>query len=199
MRNKIVKTETVAKGKFVELLKINWQDSEGEMQKWEAVRRTTGTDIVSVIPVTDDGKIILIKQYRPPVNREVIEFPAGLVDKGESFEEAAQRETKEETGYWTGRIIKLFAGPVSAGLSDESLTVFLATNLKFVGKKDGREERGITVYVIPLEEVDEWLDSKEREGVFTDVKVRSSISYVKNILPWYKLWYYRILRRLAMR
>lgn len=180
--NRRIKSSTVAKERFLELVDIDWQDSEGEMQKWEAVRRTTGTDIVSAIPVTNDGKIILIEQFRPPVDKMVIEFPAGLVDKGESFEEAARRETKEETGYWAGKIKKLFAGPVSAGLSDESLTVFLATNLKFVGKKDGREEREIAVYAIPLEEVNEWLNGKEKEGILVDVKTRAYISYIKNIL-----------------
>lgn len=180
--NKIVKSSTVAEGRFLELVDIDWQDEEGEMRKWEAVRRTTGTDIVSMIPVTDDGKIILIEQFRPPVGRTVIEFPAGLVDKGESFEEAALREMREEIGYQAGKIKQLFAGPVSAGLSDESLTVFLATNLKFVGKKDGREERGITVYEILLEEVDEWLDSQEKSGILIDIKTRAFISYVRNIL-----------------
>lgn len=183
MRDKIVGEETVAKGKFLEMVDIDWQDSEGKMRKWEAVRRTTGADIVSVIPVTDDGRIILIGQFRPPVGRMVIEFPAGLRDEGESFEEAALREMQEETGYRAGKIRKLFAGSVSAGLSGEFLTVFLVTDLKFVGKKDGQEERGITVYEIPLEEVNEWLDDKERKGVLADVKTRAYINYVKNILP----------------
>lgn len=183
MKDKIVRMKTVAKGKFLEMVDIDWQDSEDEMRKWEAVRRTTGADIVSVIPVTNDDRIILIEQFRPPVDGMVIEFPAGLRDEGESLEEAARRETKEETGYWAGRIRKLFAGPVSAGLSNEFLTVFLATDLEFIGKKDGQEERGITVYEIPLEEVNEWLDNKEREGAFIDVKTRAYINYVKNILP----------------
>ncbi|MEA1936825.1 MAG: NUDIX hydrolase [Patescibacteria group bacterium] len=179
--NNITKRETISEGKFLRLVRISYRDNEGNPREWEAVERTTGTDIVSVIPVTDDGKIILVKQFRPPVGKMVIEFPAGLRDKGESLEDTALRETQEETGYRAGRTRELFAGSVSAGLSDEFLTIFLATDLKFVGKKDEQEERGITVCEVPLEEVNEWLDSEEEEGAFTDVKIRAYISYIKEV------------------
>ena len=182
MKDETIRTKTVSEGKFLRLVNINWRDSEGKMRKWEAVERTTGADIVSVIPVTDNGKIILIKQFRPPVGRMVIEFPAGLRDEGENLQVSALRELQEETGYQAGEIRKLFAGPVSAGLSSEFLTVFLATDLKFVGKKDGREERGIEVYEVPFAEADEWLDGKEQEGALVDIKMRASLSYVRNIL-----------------
>ena len=182
MKDEIIRTRTISKGKFLELVNIDWIDSEGNARRWEAIKRTTGTDIVSVIPITDKGKIILIEQFRPPVNGKVIEFPAGLRDEDENLQVSALRELEEETGYQAGEIRKLFAGPVSAGLSSEFLTVFLATDLKFVGKKDGREERGIIVYEIPLEEADEWLKGKEDEGMLVDVKIRGHISYIKNIL-----------------
>lgn len=182
MKDEIIGIETISEGKFLRLVNINWRDSEGNMRKWEAVDRTTGADIVSVIPVTKNGEIILIEQFRPPVSKMVIEFPAGLCDKDENLENAALRELQEETGYQSNDIQKLFAGPVSSGLSSEYLNVFLAIDLVFVGKKDGREERGITVYKILMESVSEWLDKKETEGILVDVKIRGHISYVKNIL-----------------
>lgn len=182
MKDKTIGIRTISEGKFLRLVNINWLDSEGNTRKWEAVERTTGTDIVSVIPVTDNGKIILIEQFRPPVGRMVIEFPAGLRDEGENLKSAVLRELQEETGYQAGKIRKLFAGPVSAGLSSEFLTVFLATDLKFVGKKDGREERGIIVHKISLKEADEWFDNKRNKGALIDVKTEAYISHVKNIL-----------------
>ncbi|XP_070192006.1 ADP-sugar pyrophosphatase-like [Littorina saxatilis] len=81
--------------------------SMSEMKKWEAVYRTTntgdGADAVVVIPIIKQSQkkdsLILVKQYRPPLKAYSIEFPAGLIDKGESPLECAVREMKEETGY----------------------------------------------------------------------------------------------------
>jgi len=182
MKSKTIGTKTISEGKFLKLVDINWQDNKNKIRKWEAVERTTGADIVLVIPITNDDKTILIEQFRPPVDRMVIELPAGLCDESESRENATLRELQEETGYQAGKIRKLFTGPVSFGLSSEYLNAFLATNLVFVGKKDGREEKGITVYKIPIETVYEWLDKKETEGLLVDVKIRGLISYIKNIL-----------------
>ena len=143
----------------------------------------TGTGIVSIMAITAKDEIIFVGQYRPPVGREVIEFPAGLCDQeGEALEETALRELQEETGYRAKKIEKLFAGTVSAGLTPEFLTVFWATDLEFVGKKDGREERGITVYKIPLKKADEWLRGMEKRGMLIDVKLWARISYIKYFL-----------------
>ena len=171
------------KGKFLRMKTIFYVDKEGNRRRWESVERTSGNGIVSIMAITAEDEVIFISQYRPPVGGEVIEFPAGLCDQeGETLEERALAELQEETGYQAGRIIELFAGHVSAGLTPEFLTVFLATDLKFVGKKDGREERGITVYKIPLKEADEWLRDKEKEGMLIDVKLWARISYIRGIL-----------------
>ena len=183
MKDEIIRTRTISKGKFLELVNIDWIDSEGNARRWEAVKRTTGKGIVSIMAITAENEVIFISQFRPPVGKEVVEFPAGLCDQeGETLEERALIELQEETGYQASKIEKLFAGSVSAGLSPEFLTVFWATDLKFVGKKDGREERGITVYKIPLEEAEKWLRGKEKEGMLIDVKLWARISYIRSIL-----------------
>lgn len=179
-----MKDRIIGQGNHLKLIEIDWIDDEGNKRKWEAVERmTTGTGIVSVMAITAKNEVIFISQYRPPVRREVIEFPAGLCDQeGEALEETALRELQEETGYRAKKIEKLFAGPVSAGLSFEFLTVFWATDLEFVGKKDGKEERGITAYNVPLEEADEWLRSMEEKGMLIDVKLWARIRYIKDLL-----------------
>jgi len=183
MKSKVMRTRDIQQGNHLKLVEIDWTDKEGDQRKWEAVERMTGTGIVSVMAITAKDEIIFVSQYRPPIGREVIEFPAGLCDqKGEVLEETALRELQEETGYQAGKIRELFSGPVSAGLSSEFLTVFWATNLKFVGKKDGREERGITIYKVPLEEAEKWLRGKEKEGMLIDVKLWARISYIRSIL-----------------
>ena len=64
------------------------------------------------MPIDADGNVILVRQYRLPAKEALLEIPAGGVDKGESFEAAAQRELREETGYRAGRLERL--GPASS-------------------------------------------------------------------------------------
>src|SRR5829696_410163 len=75
---------------------------------WEYASRNTRRPAVGIVAVTDDGKVLLVEQRRPPVNRNVIELPAGLAGdiagaEHESLLEAAQRELLEETGYTASR------------------------------------------------------------------------------------------------
>jgi len=183
MESEIIKSKNLFSGRFLKLQEIDWIDGEGNKRKWEAVERTTGNEIVSIVAVTDEKNVILVSQFRPSVGKYVIEFPAGLCDqKGEAVVDSARRELQEETGYLAKNMQKLFVGTISAGLSSEYLTVFLARDLKFVGKKDGREERGITVYEIPIEEVENWIKEKESEGMMSDVKILGHLSYAEKIL-----------------
>ena len=173
----------LGKGKFLRMKTIFYLDKEGNRRRWESVERTSGNGIVSIVAITAEDEIIFVSQCRPPVGGEVIEIPAGLCDQeGEALEKTALRELQEETGYQAKKIIKLFAGPVSAGLTPEFLNVFWATDLEFVGKKDGLEERGITVYKIPLEEADEWLRSMEKKEMLIDVKLWVYTSYIRSVL-----------------
>jgi ADP-ribose pyrophosphatase len=116
-----------------------------------------------------DGKIVLIEQYRRPVDARVIDFAAGLVgDEGEEdAAESARRELEEETGYRCQTLERLAGGPTSPGITSETVTFFLATGLERVG--EGEAE--ITVYEIAEEKIFEWLNGRAAEGVLIDVKV----------------------------
>uniref|UniRef100_A0A2K5EK19 ADP-sugar pyrophosphatase n=1 Tax=Aotus nancymaae TaxID=37293 RepID=A0A2K5EK19_AOTNA len=114
----IISEELISEGKWVKLEKTTYMDPTGKTRRnkvktllilrtWESVKRTTrkeqSADGVSVIPVLQRTLhyecIVLVKQFRPPMGGYCIEFPAGLIDDGETPEAAALRELEEETGY----------------------------------------------------------------------------------------------------
>lgn len=92
-------------------------------------------EAVAVVPVKDDGNIVLIRQFRASLNRWILEVPAGRVEDGESLEEAARRESIEEVGYQVRELVKLASIYMSPGYSDEVLHIFLAKGLNYVGRK----------------------------------------------------------------
>lgn len=83
-----------------------------------------------ILPVLDDGAIVMIRNYRFAVGEHLYELPAGMLDNGEAPEIAARRELAEETGYVAGSIQKLGAYCSSPGSSDEIMHAFLATQLR---------------------------------------------------------------------
>ncbi|XP_059152225.1 ADP-sugar pyrophosphatase-like [Physella acuta] len=104
---KHIHTEEVAKGKWIAMNIISYLDPTGKERKWEGVTRTTKSkteaDAVGMItlfkdPVQNCDCVVLIRQYRPAIHSTTVEFPAGLIDAGETAEVAAIREMKEETG-----------------------------------------------------------------------------------------------------
>lgn len=87
--------------------RIEYEDQAGKTRRWEAAQRTTrranaevdAVHIVALLQKPGGQEILLQKQFRPPVNKICIEFPAGLIDEGETPEDCAVRELAEETGY----------------------------------------------------------------------------------------------------
>lgn len=149
---------------------------------WEYVDRTTAWAVVLIIPVTDDGNVIFVEQYRPPVERRCIELPAGLVGDDapeESIEAAARRELFEETGYEAATMEELFRGVPSAGLTSEEITFFLARGLKKTGAGGGDASEDITVHAVPIDRVETWLMEQAAAGFGIDAKVFSALYFAR--------------------
>lgn len=86
--------------------------------------------VVVVVPLDEEGNVVLVRQYRLPVRQWLLELPAGGIDAGESVEGAVQRELQEETGHRAGRLERLGCFFTSPGYCDELMHLFLATELE---------------------------------------------------------------------
>ncbi len=115
---KIIKKYKVFDGKYSNFYITEFEDKTGMLQKWEFLERANDTKAV-VVNAYHDDKVILVKQFRYPINMYSIEFPAGLIDKGETPESTALRELLEETG--CEGIVTNISPPLctSAGITSE--------------------------------------------------------------------------------
>ncbi len=153
---------------------------------WEYIERVNCAGVVIVVGKTDDDKLVLVEQFRRPVGKNTIGFPAGLVGddrgrRGESMAAAAKRELFEETGYRAARITKFFEGPVSAGMCRDMVTILHATGLKKVGCGGGVGEfEKITVHEVPVKSADAWLKRKARQGVLIGPNVFAGLYFLKH-------------------
>lgn len=176
---------TISSGNWLKLEKLIYTDSHGVERDWETATRLNAHGAVAVIAILKpSNKIILIRQYRPPANGYVIEFPAGLIDDGESPKITAGRELLEETGY-TGKIESILPPSFSSpGLSGEQVYLALMTvdENAFENKiletnfDDGEHVETLTVH---LSELDFFLNERFIKGDLMDSKVLTFASASK--------------------
>ncbi len=162
-------------GKFLNFIKED---------RWEYVKRNNCSGIVSVFTMTEDKILVFVEQYRVPLKKWVIEFPAGLAGDipeatEEKLEQAALREMEEEIGYTAEKLTYLFEGPPSAGLSGETIHFFKAEKMKKNGKGGGEDGEEIIVHEVPLQEIDVFLEKKMKEGKLIDPKFYAGLYFLK--------------------
>ncbi|MBF0344909.1 MAG: NUDIX hydrolase [Nitrospirae bacterium] len=167
----IIGHKVVWQGRFLKALILDYQTSKGERMNWEAFKRINCDGIVAIVPFTANDETIVIKQFRPPIGKYVIEFPAGLNDRNEPLEEVAKRELLEETGYTAKTVEEIAIGPLSAGASTEVLTVYVAMDAVYNG--DQKLDRGedIEIIKLPVKDFYERLYALEDENTFVDLKL----------------------------
>lgn len=156
--------------------------------RWEYVQRVTRDHAVIIIGLTPQQEVVLIEQTRIPAGGKVIEWPAGLVGDSaatadEALEQTARRELLEETGFEAGRFMPIFSGPPSPGLASETITWFRAHGLRRVGPGGGEGGEDISVHVIPLAQVDDWLDRWQAAGGKIDPKVYAGLYFLLREAP----------------
>ncbi|KAF1977756.1 hypothetical protein BU23DRAFT_451448 [Bimuria novae-zelandiae CBS 107.79] len=169
--------------KWIEFQKISWNDQTGKPRIWEAASRKTrgasGVDAVAIGAVISHPNrppsTIVILQYRPPVAGVCVEFPAGLIDEGETPEQAALRELKEETGY-EGKSAEMSPTIVSdPGMSTANMQLAMVKVELREGDKEPEQALDdgefIERVVVPLEELYERLVKYDKEGKIVDARL----------------------------
>ena len=149
--------ETVHRGWFIRVQRATFLDPDGVPFERDIVRHPGA---VAVVAVTDAATVVLCHQYRPAVDRWLLEIPAGTCDvDGEPFEETARRELAEEVGYAADRWDLLTRTAITPGFCDEYTNIYLATGLRAVpSDRQGAEERFMQVVEVALERFDAMVD-----------------------------------------
>jgi ADP-ribose pyrophosphatase len=127
---------------------------------------------VSVIAENDEGKVILIKQYRYPVDEVIYEIPAGKLEEDEEVAECALRELREETGYQAEKIEEIFRFYPTPGYSTETIYIYKAEKLEYVGRE---LDEGEYIEVVPKSR--EELKELYNKGAIKDSKTLIAVMH----------------------
>lgn len=155
---KTLTSECIYNGKVIDVLRDEVEIATGRHSFREVVKHSGGVVIVAVKNETDmaEPSILMVKQFRYPINEVVFELPAGKLEKGENPDLACKRELEEETGYAAENWKSLGFINTSPGFCDEKLYLYLATGLKFVGEHPDEGEI-IQAYEFKLSEVEKMI------------------------------------------
>jgi len=170
--------------KWTKLVLTTYTDPHGQTRTWESAERSTrpkdsdidGVGILAILKKASGPELLLQKQFRPPLNKVAIEVPAGLIDPGESAEQAAVRELKEETGY-VGTVSEssptMFNDPGFTNTNQRMIhvNIDMADPANQELKPELEDNEFIEVFSVPLASL--WAECKnlEREGYAIDARV----------------------------
>ncbi|WP_455719896.1 NUDIX domain-containing protein [Agathobacter sp.] len=173
---KRLKRELMYKGSIVDVYKDTMQFANGKTEEWDYVAHRKGA--AAVLPVLEDGRIIMVRQYRNALERETLEIPAGCRDfVGEDTKICAARELEEETGYRSDDISYLLSLRTTVAFCNESIDVYLAQNLK-KGEQHLDDAESIDVEIYTVKELCDMIYA----GKIQDSKTVSAILAYSNMI-----------------
>lgn len=170
---KTISSETKYKGKILNLRIDTVESVNGESTR-EIVEHSGGAVVLPLLP---NKNVVMIRQFRKPIERDVLEIPAGKIEQGESPEETAFRELQEETGYMANNMTLLTKMYPSVGYSEELLYIYLATDLE-PGETDFDENEDIDTYSYHIDDLYEMV----MEGKIQDAKTQVAILMTMELL-----------------
>ncbi|MDR0879871.1 MAG: NUDIX hydrolase [Clostridioides sp.] len=174
LEEKTIKSDKIYTGKILSLRVDTVEIPENGYSKREIVEHGGA---VGIVAITDEDKLVLVKQYRKPIEKAIIELPAGKLEIGENPKECAMRELKEETGYTAENLKLIHKFYSTAGFSNEQIFIYIASGLTPGETKYDRDEF-IDVMEVDLAEAYDMVMKNEIE----DAKTSIGILMAKNIL-----------------
>src|SRR5690625_569803 len=170
---KTIRTEQIYKGKVVHLHVDDVILPNGQTSKREIIKHPGA---VAVIAITNDRKIVFVEQYRKPLEKSLLEIPAGKLEEGEQPEVTAIRELEEETGYTTDHLSYVTSFYTSPGFADEKMYIYLADELKPLEQPIlGDEDEFVEKVMLTLDEAKRYMEEKR----IHDAKTAYALLYLQ--------------------
>lgn len=168
-----ITSKSIYKGRIISLQVDEVNLPNGKTSTREIIKHPGA---VAVIPVTDEGKIIMVEQYRKAMEKALVEIPAGKLEKGEDPLETAKRELEEETGLQAGQMKKVISFYTSPGFADELVYVYLATELTTPEKPlEVDEDEFVEVLELSIEEAKKLVEEER----IHDAKTAYAVQYLE--------------------
>ncbi|HWO75788.1 MAG TPA: NUDIX hydrolase [Bacillus sp. (in: firmicutes)] len=170
---KTIHRDEIFRGRIITLQVDEVELPNGKTSKRELIRHPGA---VAVIPILENGKILMVEQFRKPLERTIVEIPAGKLEPNEEPELTAKRELEEETGYQCESLEHLISFYTSPGFADELIHVYVATGLsKAENPLPADEDEFVNILEVSLSEAEQMIESKQ----IYDAKTAYAILYLK--------------------
>lgn len=170
---KTIQSTPIFSGKIISLKVDDVLLPNGKEGKREIINHPGA---VAVIAITNEGKLVLVEQYRKALERSIIEIPAGKLERGEEPELAARRELEEETGYGCHEISYLQSFATSPGFADEVIHLYVAKDLYEIEEKaELDEDEFVSLMEVSIEEAEEMVKDQK----IYDAKTAFAVLWMK--------------------
>lgn len=151
----ILAKQTVAQSKLFSIESLDLKFSNGELRTYERMK-PSGRNAVMMVPITEQGDILLVREYAAGTERYELGFPKGLIDQGETPNEAAVRELKEEIGFGARKLTPLKEVILAPSYFSSKMTLFIAEDL-YPEQLEGDEPEPLDIVRWPLTQGEELL------------------------------------------
>lgn len=170
---KTIRTKKIFSGNIISVQVDDVLLPNGKESKREIVKHPGA---VAIIPVTKNGNMIFVKQFRKPLERSLIEIPAGKIEENEDPEITAVRELEEETGFTTDTLTYVASFYTSPGFADEIIHLYYTDQLRPLTERvEGDEDEFVEIVELSLEEAEQYVRDKK----IYDAKTMYALLYIK--------------------